>query len=103
MLIISIACFVFYKVSLRSRSGYNNIKLAAWYRVLVIIHILPIYSLTNTILKPISVLIDKARVPFQSFIWPLVGFKSVPVNTVINSLIIDLIHRGIVIRRDVFR
>lgn len=67
------------------------------------IRALPIYSLTDTMLKPISVLVDKAGVPFQSFIWPLVGFKSVPVDTVVIGLIIDLIRRGIVIRRDVFR
>ncbi len=67
------------------------------------IRALPIYSLTDTMLKLISVLIDKAGVPFQSFIWPLVGFKSVPVNTVVIGLITDLIRRGIVIRRDVFR
>jgi len=71
--------------------------------VLITIRALLIYSLTNIILKLISVLIDKARVPFQSFIWLLVGFKSVPVNTVIIGLIINFIHRGIVIRRDVFR
>jgi hypothetical protein len=71
--------------------------------VLITIRALPIYSLTDTILKPISVLIDKARVPFQSFIWPLVGFKSVLVDTVVIGLIINLIRRGIVIRRDVFR
>ena len=71
--------------------------------MLITIRALLIYSLTNIMLKPISILIDKAGVPFQSFIWPLVGFKSVPVNTVVISLIINLIYRGIVIRRDVFR
>ena len=103
VLIISMAYFISYKVSLRSRCSCSNIKLATWYRVLITIHALLIYLLTNTMLKLISVLVDKARVPFQSFIQPLVGFKLVLVNTVIIGLIIDLICKRIIIRCNVFR
>ena len=67
------------------------------------IHALPIYLFTNIILKPISVLVDKARVPFQSFIQPLIGFKLVLVNTAVISLIIDLIYRGTIIRHNILR
>jgi len=64
LLIIAIALLFLYKVLGRRRDSSGNVKLAAWYTMLITILTFPEQSLATTMLKPISILIDKALAPF---------------------------------------
>ena len=64
LLIIAIALLFLYKVLGRRRGSSGNIKSAARYTILMVILIFLEQLLTTIILKPISILIDKALAPF---------------------------------------
>ena len=64
LLIIAIALLFLYKVLGRRKSSSGNIKSAARYTMLIAILAFPEQSLTTMVLKPISILIDKALAPF---------------------------------------
>ena len=64
LLIIAIALLFLYKVSGHKRSSSSNIKSAARYTILIAIPTFLEQLLTTTMLKPISILIDKALAPF---------------------------------------
>ena len=64
LLIIAMALLFLCKVSGRRRGSSGNIKSAAWYTMLIIILAFPEQLLATTMLKPISILIDKALAPF---------------------------------------
>ena len=64
LLIVAMALLFFCKVSGRRRSSSGNVESAARYTMLMAILTFPEQSLATVMLKPISILVDKALAPF---------------------------------------
>jgi hypothetical protein len=60
LLIVAMAFLILYKVLGGRRSSRGNIKPATWYTLLMVILTLLEQLLAGTMLKPISILVDKA-------------------------------------------
>jgi len=65
MLIISIAYFILFKVSLSSRYYISNIKSSTQNRMLMAVDAFKVDSLGSSILKAIAVFPDKAWYPLK--------------------------------------